>query len=180
GGAGDEAGQRGLARARRPPEDHRRQRVGLDERPQRPARAEQLLLADHLVERPRAQPRRQRGLRRQLLLERGPEEVAHRNRRRVCSSAARAAFAPQAPWTPPPGWADAEPRYRPLMGVSARPRCAGVGRNTSCWCSGAAPPLTAPPTRLASAASSMGGVKMWRPITRSRKPGARASISSSM
>ena len=34
----------------RAPEDHRRQPVGLDEHPQRRARAEQVLLADDLVE----------------------------------------------------------------------------------------------------------------------------------
>ena len=38
GRVGDEPGQRRLAGARRAPEDHRRQPVGLDQRPQRPAR----------------------------------------------------------------------------------------------------------------------------------------------
>ena len=54
GRARDEPGDRGLARAGRPPEDQRREPVRLDQHPQRLARAEQMLLADDLVERPRA------------------------------------------------------------------------------------------------------------------------------
>ena len=48
---GDHAGEGGLAGARRPPQDDRRQPVGLDQRPQRRPRAEQVGLADDLVER---------------------------------------------------------------------------------------------------------------------------------
>ena len=36
--------------------------------------------------------------------------AAQRRLNRACQSAARAAFAPQAPWTPPPGWAEADAR----------------------------------------------------------------------
>ena len=50
GGAGDEARDGGLAGAGRTPEHHRRQPVGLDQHPQRATRAEQLFLADDLVE----------------------------------------------------------------------------------------------------------------------------------
>ncbi len=39
-------------------------------------------------------------------------------RARLARSAVRAAFAPHAPCTPPPGWADDEARYSPAMGVS--------------------------------------------------------------
>ena len=47
---GDEAGKGGLARPRRAPEDHRRQPVGLDQLAQRAVGAEEVLLADHVVE----------------------------------------------------------------------------------------------------------------------------------
>ena len=62
--------------------------------------------------------------------------------------AARAALAPQAPWTPPPGWAEADARYRRLIGVSGRPEPA-TGRKMSCWCSPAVPPLSAPADEVA-------------------------------
>ena len=74
-GAGHEAGQGGLARPRRPPQDDRRQPVGLDERSQRPPRAEEMVLAHHLVEHPGPHPGGERGLGRQPLLQRGPEQV---------------------------------------------------------------------------------------------------------
>ena len=48
--AGDDAGQGGLAAARRPPEDHRGHLVGLDDAAQHAALADQVLLADELVE----------------------------------------------------------------------------------------------------------------------------------
>ena len=72
-----------------------------------------------------------------------------RTRSGSCTCAARAAFAPGPPWTPPPGCADAEARNSDRTGVSARPH-PGIGRNTSCWWSCAVPPLSAPPTRFAS------------------------------
>ena len=72
---GDGLGQGRLPGARRPPEDHRRQPVGLHQRPQRLPRAEQLLLADDVVEVPRPQPRRQRRVGRQRLLRRRREQV---------------------------------------------------------------------------------------------------------
>ena len=50
-GARDHLRDRGLSRARRAPQDHRRQPVGLDQHPQRLARSQQVLLAHHLVER---------------------------------------------------------------------------------------------------------------------------------
>ena len=74
-----------------------------------------------------------------------------------CQSAARAALAPAAPCTPPPGCAEAEARKRPGTPVAARPRIAGTGRKTSSWWSWEVPPLTAPPTRLALRASSSRG-----------------------
>ena len=56
----DQSGDGGLAGTRRPPEDHRRQAVGLDQDPQWTTRTEELLLAEHLVERPGPQPGGQR------------------------------------------------------------------------------------------------------------------------
>ena len=101
-------------------------------------------------------------------------------RSRWCHSAARAALAPAAPCTPPPGCADAEPRKRPGTPVAARPRIAGTGRKTSSWWSWDVPPLTAPPTRLALRASSSCGPSTRRAPTRSPKPGARASMRACM
>ena len=91
GRARHQPGERGLARARRSPQDHRRQPVGLDEGAQRLSRAEESLLAHHLVERRRAQPGRERRLGRQPLLQRGPEEVAFvgRGHRRDASAGSR-------------------------------------------------------------------------------------------
>ena len=54
GDAGDDLGQRGLAHARRAPEDDRAGIVALDLQPQRLAGPEHVLLADELVERARA------------------------------------------------------------------------------------------------------------------------------
>ena len=80
GRAGDEAGDGGLAGAGRSPEDHRREPVGLDEDAQRPAGPEQLLLADHLVERARPQAGRQRRPALEPLGDGGAEEVVgHRS-----------------------------------------------------------------------------------------------------
>src|SRR5438270_4631400 len=77
-------------------------------------------------------------------------------RARCPCRAARAAFAPHAPCTPPPGWAEDDARYRPVTGVSGRPS-PGVGRNTNCWCIAVVPPLIAPPTRLALCSAICGG-----------------------
>ena len=58
--------------------------------------------------------------------------------------------------------------------VSARPS-PGTGRKTSCWCSWAVPPLMAPPTRLASRASSSRGPRTRRASdARRRSPGPAA------
>ena len=59
---GDDPRQGRLARPRRPVEDHRMGLARLDRSAQRRARAEQVLLADELVERPGAHPHRQRRL----------------------------------------------------------------------------------------------------------------------
>ena len=59
--AGDRQRQRGLAGAGRAPEQHRRQAVGLDERAQRPAGSDEVLLADDVVERAWPQPGGERG-----------------------------------------------------------------------------------------------------------------------
>ena len=56
----DDARQRRLARSRRPVEDERRHAVALDREPQRAARADDVLLADELVERRGPQPLRER------------------------------------------------------------------------------------------------------------------------
>ena len=60
----DQPRDRRLARARRPEQDHRVRRALLDRRAQRRALAEQVLLADDLVERLRPHPRGQRRVRR--------------------------------------------------------------------------------------------------------------------
>ena len=74
-GAGDELGDRGLPGTGRAPEDDRRQAIGLDERPQGLAGAEEVLLADHLVERGRSQAGRQGRLTHQTVLRRCGKEV---------------------------------------------------------------------------------------------------------
>ena len=80
GGAGHEAGDGRLAGAGRSPEDHRRQAVGLDQDAQRTAGAEQVLLADDVVEGARPQAGGQRGAALQALRHRGAEEVVgHRS-----------------------------------------------------------------------------------------------------
>lgn len=61
GDAGDDASQRGLAGARRPPENHRPQPVCLDGAAQQPARPYQVLLAGELVQGLGPHPLRQRG-----------------------------------------------------------------------------------------------------------------------
>ena len=60
GGVGDDAGQGGLAGAGRAVEDHAAELVGLDGAAQEPARADDVLLADELVQRARPHARRQR------------------------------------------------------------------------------------------------------------------------
>ena len=64
GRAGDQPRQRGLAGARRTPEDHRLQAVLLDGLPQRPAGPDERVLADEFVERPRPHALGQRRQRR--------------------------------------------------------------------------------------------------------------------
>ena len=66
---GDQLGQGRLAGARWAPQHDRRQAVGLDERPQRAAGAQQVVLADDLVEGPGPHPGRQRGLGGQALVD---------------------------------------------------------------------------------------------------------------
>ena len=61
---GGHARERRLAGARRPVEDHRVRAAGLDRRAQRRALAEQVLLADEVVERARAHARGERPVRR--------------------------------------------------------------------------------------------------------------------
>ncbi len=61
-GVGDDARQGGLAAAGRPPEDDRRQLVGLNRAAQQTARPNDVFLADELVQRARAHARGQRRL----------------------------------------------------------------------------------------------------------------------
>ena len=68
-------GQGGLPGPRRPPEDGRGEPVGLDEGTQRPARADQLVLPDDLVERAGPQAGGQRRLPAEAFLDRGAEQV---------------------------------------------------------------------------------------------------------
>ena len=75
GRSGDEAGDRGLAGARRAPQDDGREPVGLDERAQWLARPEEMFLTDDVVEGTRPHPGRQRRPRRQPVLHRAPEQV---------------------------------------------------------------------------------------------------------
>ena len=69
GDRGDQPGDRRLARARRPVQDHRAEPVLLDRAPQRRTGPEQVLLAGDLVEAARAQPLGERRTRRRA---RGP------------------------------------------------------------------------------------------------------------
>ncbi len=102
GRARDQPGQGGLARAGRPPEDDRAESIGLDEGAQRHPRAEQVLLADHVVEAAGPHPGRQRRPPRQAFVGRGGEEVvghgaearAATGCRRVGDAAQRSAAAP--------------------------------------------------------------------------------------
>jgi hypothetical protein len=57
---GDDARQRGLAAARRPPEDQRRKLIGFQRLAQHRARTDRRLVSDELVQRPRPHPPRQR------------------------------------------------------------------------------------------------------------------------
>ena len=75
GGGGHHPGQGGLARPRRPPQDHRRQPVGLDQLPQRPARPDQMILAHDLVQGAGPQPSGQRSPAAQPLASRGIKQV---------------------------------------------------------------------------------------------------------
>ena len=75
GDAGDEPGDRCLARAGRSPQHDRRQAVALDQDPQRTSRPEQVLLPDDLVEGARPQPRRQRRALVQPLVARRSEQI---------------------------------------------------------------------------------------------------------
>ena len=82
--AGDHPGEGGLAGAGRPPEDHRRQPVGLDQHPQRLAGADQVVLADDVVERAGPEPVGQRRPAGELVLDRGGEQVvSHGSRGRL-------------------------------------------------------------------------------------------------
>jgi len=92
-GIGHEARQRRLADAGRTPEDHRMQAPRFEGDTQRPARAEQMLLADDLVERLRAQPLGER--RRDV-----SEGKFERRSRHVGSTAQAADVAPILPWPP--------------------------------------------------------------------------------
>ena len=69
GSVGDDARQRRLAHARRPPEDHRRNLVALDQPPQYLPLSQQMTLPHIFFQRLRAQPRRQ-GLRHTAVKER--------------------------------------------------------------------------------------------------------------
>ena len=101
---GDHLGERGLARARRPPEDGGRQAVGLDQHPQRPARPHQLVLSDDVVEPQRPQPGCQGGLLRQrtsaAAVNRSPPPVADARAiaARLSTPAARPAVRPRPPF----------------------------------------------------------------------------------
>src|SRR5256885_1445748 len=65
------------------------------------------------------------------------------------------------------------------MGGSAHPS-PGPGRKPSCWCSGAVPPLTAPPNRLGLCFSRSPGSRTSRAMTDAENPGACRSITCSI
>ena len=77
GSLGDDAGDRRLAGARRPEEDHRRRPVLLDGAPQRRSGPEHVLLTHELVERRRPQAHRERRVLGLALARRFGEEVGH-------------------------------------------------------------------------------------------------------
>ncbi len=72
----DGESERGLSRSRRAPQDGGGDAVLLDQRSQRRTGRHQMSLADHLVERPRSQPRRERPGRLERGCGRSAEEVA--------------------------------------------------------------------------------------------------------
>jgi hypothetical protein len=72
-GPGHQAGDRGLARSRRPPQHDRREAIGLDQAAQGLARAYEVGLADDLVEGAGPQPGSQGGLAGEAVLEGGAE-----------------------------------------------------------------------------------------------------------
>ncbi len=74
---GDRQCEGRLAGAGRPPEDRRRQPVLFDEPSQRAARADQVILADDVVDRARAEAGGERSRRPQPRLRRRAEQVAH-------------------------------------------------------------------------------------------------------
>jgi hypothetical protein len=61
-GLGEQPRDRGFAGARRPPEDHGRQPARRDHPTNRALRAGEMVLADHLIQRARAQPVGERGV----------------------------------------------------------------------------------------------------------------------
>jgi hypothetical protein len=78
---GDHLGQRGLARARRPRDDHRLQRILLDQPAQQGAFGKAVLLPCDLVERARTHAhRKRRGLRAAFGADRRPEVLGHAGR----------------------------------------------------------------------------------------------------
>jgi len=79
-GVRDDVGERRLARARRPVEDHRRQPIGVEHTPKQFPRAEEVALADELLghPRPHARGQRRRGRHRRLIVGLRGEE-AHGN-----------------------------------------------------------------------------------------------------
>jgi hypothetical protein len=97
---------------------------------------------------------------------------------RLGRRAARAAFAPHAPCTPPRDGPMRMPGISRRAG-SGRPS-PGLGRKTSCWCAAVVPPFSAPPTRLASLASNWPGAVIRRTTISSCHPGANLPISSSI
>ena len=80
---GHDPGQRGLAGPGRPPQDDRRQPVGLDQRPQRRPVPDQVALPDHVLQRAGPHPRRQGRLPGQPLLQRSLGGIRRRRSRAV-------------------------------------------------------------------------------------------------
>ncbi|MFB9071140.1 hypothetical protein ACFFX0_08005 [Citricoccus parietis] len=92
--------------------------------------------------------------------------------------AARAAWSPAMPWTPPPGGVEEEARYRPGVEVRCGLRT-GAGRRICCS-PPMDPPATSPPMRLGFQDSRADGGVATRWTMRSRKPGAKRSICDSI
>ena len=157
GAACDGERERGLAGAGRPPEERRREPVGLDQTAQRPARPDEVFLADDVVERPRPQ-RARRGAPR---LGVAPLRPVKRSSAHVTSRGSR----PVGPSRKSTTWSSNHVGSTHFQAANSTPSGVGVtssvvARNVNQRC--------AWPSRLAGAATSTGHCRPPTPRARRR------------